>query len=75
MEIKLSEIFIVILYSFLRIYWLRESFHKQIDLKKESKIQFVAPSSYPVITFGPFPSPTAVLIALSHAIGNFLNPS
>jgi hypothetical protein len=25
------------------------------------------------MTFGPFSSPTAVLIALSHAIGNFLN--
>ena len=72
MEIILSEIFIVILYSFLRMYWLCVSFHKQIDLRKESRIQFVAPSSYPVITFGPFPSPTAVLIALSHAVGNFL---
>jgi len=45
---------------------------KQIDLRKESTIQFVAPSSYPVITFGPFASPTAVLISLSKAIGNFL---
>ena len=46
--------------------------HEQIDLRKESTIQFVAPSSYPVITFGPFASPTAVLISYSHAIGNFL---
>lgn len=45
--------------------------HDQIDLRKESVIQFAAPSSYPVITFGPFPSPAAVLISLSHAIGNF----
>ena len=50
------------------IYFVR----KQIDLRKESTIQFVAPSAYPVITFGPFASPTAVLISLSKAIGNFL---
>lgn len=36
-------------------------------------IQFIAPSSYPVITFGPFASPNAVLISLSHAVGNSLN--
>jgi hypothetical protein len=47
--------------------------HEQIDLRKESTIRFVAPSSYPVITFGPFASPTEVLISLSKAIGNFLN--
>ncbi|ONI05680.1 hypothetical protein PRUPE_5G018900 [Prunus persica] len=41
----------------------------EIDLRKKSMIQFIAPSSYPVITFGPFPSPQAVLISLSHAIG------
>ncbi|KAM4124060.1 hypothetical protein ACB094_01G203900 [Castanea mollissima] len=46
----------------------------EVDLRKESRIQFVAPSSYPVITFGPFPSPTAVLIALSHAIGSVFMP-
>ncbi|GAY56620.1 hypothetical protein CUMW_173290 [Citrus unshiu] len=34
----------------------------EIDLRKESTIQFIAPSSYPVITFGPFTSPTAVLV-------------
>jgi hypothetical protein len=47
--------------------------HEQIDLRKESTIRFIAPSSYPVITFGPFASPTEVLISLSKAIGNFLN--
>lgn len=36
-------------------------------------IQFIAPSSYPVITFGPFASPDAVLISLSHVIGKFFN--
>ncbi|GAY60472.1 hypothetical protein CUMW_202220 [Citrus unshiu] len=44
-----------------------------IDLRKESTIQFIAPSSYPVITFGPFTSPTAVLVSLSHAVGNLLD--
>ncbi|CAL5436002.1 unnamed protein product [Camellia sinensis] len=33
----------------------------EINLQKESIIKFVAPSSYPVITFGPFASPTDVL--------------
>uniref|UniRef100_A0A2N9EQC3 Uncharacterized protein n=1 Tax=Fagus sylvatica TaxID=28930 RepID=A0A2N9EQC3_FAGSY len=46
----------------------------EIDLRKDSRIQFVAPSSYPVMTFGPFSSPTAVLIALSHAIGPVYMP-
>lgn len=45
----------------------------QVDLRKASTIQFVASSSYPVIVFGPFESPTAVLIALSHAIGDHSN--
>ncbi|KAL2901013.1 Alpha-glucosidase 2 [Bienertia sinuspersici] len=42
----------------------------EIDLQKESIIKFVATSSYPVITFGPFPSPVDVLVSLSHAVGN-----
>ncbi|KAK7407036.1 hypothetical protein VNO78_08676 [Psophocarpus tetragonolobus] len=46
----------------------------EIDLGKESTIQFVAPSSYPVITFGPFASPTEVLISLSKAIGTVFMP-
>lgn len=45
----------------------------EINLQKESIIKFVAPSSYPVITFGPFSLPTDVLISLSHAVGNLLN--
>ncbi|GAY61521.1 hypothetical protein CUMW_210600, partial [Citrus unshiu] len=45
-----------------------------IDLGKESTIQFIAPSSYPVITFGPFTSPTAVLVSLSHAVGTVFMP-
>ncbi|KAF8380780.1 hypothetical protein HHK36_028274 [Tetracentron sinense] len=46
----------------------------EVDLREESIIKFIAPAAYPVITFGPFASPTAVLISLSHAIGYFLKP-
>ncbi|OVA18456.1 Glycoside hydrolase [Macleaya cordata] len=46
----------------------------EIDLRKESTIKFIAPASYPVITFGPFASPTEVLISLSHAIGTVFMP-
>ncbi|XP_052296714.1 uncharacterized protein LOC102609079 isoform X3 [Citrus sinensis] len=46
----------------------------EIDLRKESTIQFIAPSSYPVFTFGPFTSPTAVLVSLSHAVGTVFMP-
>jgi len=43
--------------------------YEQIDLRKESTIKFIAAASFPVITFGPFASPTDVLVSLSHAIG------
>ncbi|CAL5188371.1 unnamed protein product [Lathyrus oleraceus] len=46
----------------------------EIDLRKESIVRFIAPSSYPVITFGPFASPTEVLISLSKAIGTVFMP-
>uniref|UniRef100_A0A7N0VDJ9 Alpha-glucosidase n=2 Tax=Kalanchoe fedtschenkoi TaxID=63787 RepID=A0A7N0VDJ9_KALFE len=46
----------------------------EIDLRKESTIKFTATSSYPVITFGPFASPTLVLTSLSHAIGTLFMP-
>ncbi|PRQ19137.1 putative alpha-glucosidase [Rosa chinensis] len=46
----------------------------EIDLRKESLIRFIAPSSYPVITFGPFATPNAVLRALSRAIGTVFMP-
>ncbi|KAJ6701459.1 ALPHA-GLUCOSIDASE [Salix koriyanagi] len=46
----------------------------EIDLRKESIIQFIAPSSYPVVTFGLFASPTDVLKSLSHAIGTVFMP-
>ncbi|CAL5359371.1 unnamed protein product [Camellia sinensis] len=46
----------------------------EINLQKESIIKFVAPSAYPVITFGPFASPTDVLISLSHAVGTVFMP-
>ncbi|XP_044481908.1 alpha-glucosidase 2 isoform X2 [Mangifera indica] len=47
----------------------------EIDLRKESTIQFIAPSPYPVITFGPFTSPSAVLVSLSHATGTVFMPA
>ncbi|KAH9687554.1 Heteroglycan glucosidase 1 [Citrus sinensis] len=46
----------------------------EIDLRKESTIQFIAPSSYPVITFGPFTSPTDALVSLSHTVGTVFMP-
>lgn len=46
----------------------------EVDLRKESTIKFVAPAPYPLITFGPFASPTVVLTTLSHAIGTIGMP-
>ncbi|KAL4308195.1 hypothetical protein GQ457_01G023780 [Hibiscus cannabinus] len=46
----------------------------EIDLRTGCRIQFTAVSSFPVITFGPFPSPTDVLVSLSHAIGTVFMP-
>uniref|UniRef100_A0A0D6QW16 Glycoside hydrolase family 31 N-terminal domain-containing protein n=1 Tax=Araucaria cunninghamii TaxID=56994 RepID=A0A0D6QW16_ARACU len=46
----------------------------EVDMRKDSVIKFSAPSVYPVITFGPFTSPAAVLTSLSHAIGNVFMP-
>ncbi|XP_057992260.1 glucoamylase 1 isoform X6 [Hevea brasiliensis] len=46
----------------------------EVDLRKESIIQFIASASYPIITFGPFASPTAVLKSFSHAIGTVFMP-
>ncbi|XP_002883444.2 uncharacterized protein LOC9321644 isoform X2 [Arabidopsis lyrata subsp. lyrata] len=46
----------------------------EIDLRKEGIIRIISPTSYPIITFGPFSSPTAVLESLSHAIGTVFMP-
>ncbi|KAL8266856.1 hypothetical protein R6Q59_004200 [Mikania micrantha] len=46
----------------------------EIDLRKESTAKLIAPSSFPVITFGPFASATIVLTSLSHAIGTVFMP-
>ncbi|XP_006406000.2 uncharacterized protein LOC18025210 isoform X1 [Eutrema salsugineum] len=46
----------------------------EIDLRKEGIIRIIAPTSYPIITFGPFSSPTAVLESLSHAVGTVFMP-
>ncbi|PHT58664.1 hypothetical protein CQW23_01027 [Capsicum baccatum] len=40
----------------------------EIDLRQEGSIKFISRQSYPVVTFGPFPSPIDVLVSLSHAI-------
>ncbi|KAI3987673.1 hypothetical protein MKX01_028407 [Papaver californicum] len=46
----------------------------EIDLRKDSTIKIKALAPYPVITFGPFASPTAVLQTLSRAIGTVFMP-
>ncbi|KAI3859641.1 hypothetical protein MKX03_031155 [Papaver bracteatum] len=46
----------------------------EIDLRKQTTIKFKALAHYPVITFGPFASPTAVLESLSRAIGTVFMP-
>lgn len=46
----------------------------EIDLRKESVVIFSAPSSFPVITFGPFSSPTDVLASFSRAVGTVFMP-
>ncbi|XP_020696847.2 uncharacterized protein LOC110109955 [Dendrobium catenatum] len=46
----------------------------EIDLRESSTIKFVSTAPYPVITFGPFKSPTEVVISLSHAIGSVFMP-
>ncbi|KMZ74917.1 alpha-glucosidase, family GH31 [Zostera marina] len=46
----------------------------EIDLREECNIKLASLNAYPVITFGPFESPTDVLISLSHAIGTVFMP-
>uniref|UniRef100_A0A1D1XRD3 Alpha-glucosidase 2 n=1 Tax=Anthurium amnicola TaxID=1678845 RepID=A0A1D1XRD3_9ARAE len=46
----------------------------EIDLREECTIKLIAPVAYPVITFGPFDSPTDVLMCLSRAIGTLFMP-
>lgn len=52
---------------------LATSFLQQVDLRGENCVQFFAPSPFPVITFGPFTSPTDVLTSLSRATGTSKN--
>ncbi|KAG8382052.1 hypothetical protein BUALT_Bualt05G0036400 [Buddleja alternifolia] len=40
----------------------------EVDLRKESNIKLISASAYPVITFGPFASPTDVLVSFSRAV-------
>ncbi|XP_064945424.1 uncharacterized protein LOC135596993 isoform X3 [Musa acuminata AAA Group] len=46
----------------------------EIDLRNASTVKFVSDAVYPIITFGPFDSPTEVLMSLSHAIGTVFMP-
>ncbi|GJT89620.1 heteroglycan glucosidase 1 [Tanacetum coccineum] len=46
----------------------------EIDLRKELTAKIIAPSYFPVITFGPFASATNVLTSLSHATGTVFMP-
>ncbi|XP_017702478.2 alpha-glucosidase 2 isoform X1 [Phoenix dactylifera] len=46
----------------------------EVDLREDSTIKFMAADVYPVITFGPFETPTDVLMSLSHAIGTVFMP-
>ncbi|KAL0856971.1 hypothetical protein Bca101_062125 [Brassica carinata] len=46
----------------------------EIDLRKEGVIRIISPPSYPIITFGPFSTPTAVLQSLCHAVGTVFMP-
>ncbi|XP_022867672.1 uncharacterized protein LOC111387347 [Olea europaea var. sylvestris] len=43
----------------------------EVDLRRESNIKIIAPLSYPLITFGPFASPTDVLMYFARAVGNY----
>ncbi|KAK6129666.1 hypothetical protein DH2020_036603 [Rehmannia glutinosa] len=47
---------------------------EQIDLRKESNIKLISSSAYPVITFGPFASPTDVLVSFARAVGTVFMP-
>jgi alpha-glucosidase len=46
----------------------------EIDLRNEGTIRFVAKASFPVITFGPFSTPEALLTSLGKAIGTIQMP-
>ncbi|PIN24032.1 Maltase glucoamylase [Handroanthus impetiginosus] len=46
----------------------------EVDLRKESNIKFISASAYPVITFGPFASPTEVLVSFACAVGTVYMP-
>jgi alpha-glucosidase (family GH31 glycosyl hydrolase) len=46
----------------------------EVDLRKNSTIRFAAVLSFPVLTFGPFPSPESLSTALGYAIGTIPLP-
>lgn len=41
----------------------------QLDLREQGLLRFSAGAPYPLITFGPFPSPQNVVAALARATG------
>ncbi|KAG0578554.1 hypothetical protein KC19_4G032600 [Ceratodon purpureus] len=46
----------------------------EIDLRKESIIKMSSDAPYPVITFGPFPTPEALMTSLARATGTMQMP-
>ncbi|GER26760.1 alpha glucosidase-like protein [Striga asiatica] len=46
----------------------------EIDLREESHLKLISTAAYPVITFGPFASPTDVLVSFSRAVGTVFMP-
>ncbi|CAA0838272.1 heteroglycan glucosidase 1 [Striga hermonthica] len=46
----------------------------EIDLREESHLKLISTVAYPVITFGPFASPTDVLVSFSRAVGTVFMP-
>lgn len=44
----------------------------QLDLREQGLLRFSASAPYPLITFGPYPSPDKVVAALARATGEAL---
>lgn len=44
----------------------------KIDLRKEATIRIAAAAPYPLITFGPYPNPEALIVAFAQATGTCL---
>ncbi|XP_024399119.1 uncharacterized protein [Physcomitrium patens] len=46
----------------------------EIDLRKEATIRIAAAAPYPLITFGPYPNPEALIVAFAQATGTIQLP-